>query len=244
MSKKLYVNINEKYYESSSLKVIEDCQFMVEAGEFVTILGPSGCGKSTILKAISGLDISYAGEIFLGNRKVGFPSADCSMIFQESRLLPWLNVVDNICFASVQDKNEILNEVHELLKFLDLLDFKSDFPRSLSGGMSQKVALARGLINLPDLLLLDEPFASLDYITRMQLQEELVRILQRRKVTVLMVTHDIEEAIFCSDRILMMSKNPGKILKSISVNLSRPRSRTDNDFLNFYKKILNEMSIT
>lgn len=241
MSKQLRVNLVEKFYKNAKIKILEDCEFEVNPGEFVTILGSSGCGKSTLLKLIVGLDEEYGGEIFLGSRQVQGPEKDCTIIFQEARLMPWMTIRDNIRFA-VQDRSESLEkEINDLLKFLDLDDFGNEYPLSLSGGMSQKVALARALVNIPDLLLLDEPFASLDYITRMQLQEELMKILRRRKTTVLMVTHDIEEAIFCSDRILIMSRKPGKILASFKVDLPKPRDRTSDEFLSLYKEILTYM---
>lgn len=241
MAKQLIVNIEQKFYKNSKIKILEDCRFRVKPGEFVTILGASGCGKSTLLKLIVGIDDDCKGDIILGKRKVRRPSKDCSIIFQEARLLPWMSVYNNVKYA-VKSKPEGFNsEIANLLSLLDLSDFENEYPVSLSGGMSQKVALARALINIPDLLLLDEPFASLDYITRMQLQQELMRLLAEARTTVLMVTHDIEEALFCSDRILIMSRKPGKIVATFDVDLPKPRNRASDEFLALYKKILSYM---
>lgn len=241
MSKHLNVNLVEKFYNNSKIKILEDCRFEVNPGDFVAVLGSSGCGKSTLLKMIVGIDNDYKGEIILGNRIVRSPAKDCSIIFQEARLMPWMSVKDNIRFAVQDESISSEKEIADLLEFFELSDFGNEYPLSLSGGMAQKVALARAMINIPDLLLLDEPFASLDYITRIQLQKELINILQKRQTTVLMVTHDIEEAIFCSDKIFIMSKKPGKILTSFDVDLPKPRNRTSDDFLSLYKKILGFM---
>lgn len=242
MSKHLKVNLEKKYYKNSSIKILENCNFEVKPGEFVTILGASGCGKSTLLKLIVGIDNNFSGEIILGSREVVRPETDCSIIFQEARLFPWMTVKENVQFAIHKKNTYSDKEALELLEFLNLGDFLDDYPLVLSGGMSQKVAIARALINLPDLLLLDEPFAALDYITRMQLQGKLIEVLKKRLTTVLMVTHDIEEAIFLSDRILIMSKKPGKILKTFHIDLPKPRKRTSEGLLLLYKDILSYMT--
>lgn len=240
MGKKLQVSINEKYYNNAKLCILQDCIFEVKPGEFVTILGASGCGKSTVLKTILGLDSNFKGTVKLGNELITGPSRNCGIVFQDPRLLPWMTVERNIAYA-LPSKNSNREEICELLELLELKEFAKEFPSSLSGGMAQKVALARALINLPDLLLLDEPFASLDYITRMRLQNELIKLLFELQTSVLMVTHDIEEAVFVSDRILVMSPKPSKIVKVFEVKLKKPRDRSSKEFLEYYQAVLDYM---
>lgn len=238
MSKSLSVSIKNKYYPNSISPVLKNCHFKVRKKEFVTILGESGSGKSTILKSIVGIDLDYTGKIFLGNHQIVRPINDCSIVFQELRLFPWMTIKNNILFALSKRDDEDEEKVREILNFLDLKYFADQFPSNLSGGMAQKAALARALINIPELLLLDEPFASLDYITKMRLQNKLISVLRQLETTVLMVTHDIEEAVFLSDRILIMSRQPSKIIKTFEVKLSKPRNRSGKKFLKIYQIIL------
>lgn len=241
MAKQLRINILEKNYAQSNLSVLKDCKFEVQAGEFVTILGASGCGKSTLLKSIVGIDNCFTGEIFLGEKLVTHPSDNCSIVFQDLRLLPWKNVRENIFYALVKKEDHHHVKIKKLLELLDLVGFEKAYPSNLSGGMAQKVALARALINIPDLLLLDEPFASLDYITKMRLQRELIQILSELDATVLMVTHDIEEAVYVSDRILIMSPKPSRIIKTFHIDLEKPRDRSSKEFLSIYQEVLTYM---
>jgi ABC-type nitrate/sulfonate/bicarbonate transport system ATPase subunit len=241
MSKSLKVQIQNKVYSNSPNNVLQDCNLEIKPQDFVTILGGSGCGKSTLLKLISGLDTNFNGEIFLGNKLVKGPSTDCGFVFQELRLFPWMTVKDNVVFALKKENKSHQEDILKILKLLNLDDFYDLYPNSLSGGMSQKLALARALINIPNLLLLDEPFASLDYISKMRLQNELVEVLTKFKTTVLMVTHDIEEAVFVSDKVLIMSPRPSKIVKTFKINLKKPRDRTSKDFLEIYQKVLDYM---
>lgn len=244
MSKKLKVSIFKKEYKDiPQVQALGKNNFEVNPGEFVTILGPSGCGKSTLLKLISGIDSDFEGSFTLGERVIKSPEKDCGIVFQEPRLLPWLSIKNNIRFgihsSNLTSKHE--KTITDLLNLLDLKEFTDSYPSQLSGGMAQKVALARALVNIPDLLLLDEPFASLDKVTKSKLHEELFNIVTKEKTTSLMVTHDIEEAIYLSDRILIMSKRPGKIVKSYSVNMPKPRERTSKEFMDLTSKILKYM---
>ena len=241
MAKKLQLNIIEKKYSDSNMCVLKDCKLEVQPGEFVAILGASGCGKSTLLKIVLGIDLNFKGEIFLGDDLVRGPSDECSIVFQDLRLLPWLSIRDNIFYALKKKEDYHHKEIEKLLKLLDLKDFAEEYPSSLSGGMAQKAALARALINVPNLLLLDEPFSSLDYISKMRLQNEFIGILSKLNATVLMVTHDIEEAVFASDRILIMSPKPSKILKTFDIKLEKPRDRASKEFLDIYQKVLDYM---
>ena len=243
MSKPLTIELEEKtYHDRQPLRALGKIKFDIKAGEFVSILGPSSCGKSTLLRLISGLDADFQGKIVLGERIVKSPERDCGIAFQEPRLLPWLSVKDNIAFGLyTNDTKQSSAQIDVLLNLLDLKQFSDTYPSQLSGGMAQRVSLARALVNLPDLLLLDEPFGALDELTKRRLQEEAQKVLSKEKTTVLMVTHDIEEAIYLSDRILLMSKRPGKILESYTVDLPKPRERTAQNFIALQAKILQEM---
>ncbi len=242
MSKLLTIELYDKTFrDAQTLQVLSNIKFDVAAGEFVTILGPSGCGKSTLLRLISGLDTDFEGKIVIGDRIVKMPERDCSIAFQEPRLLPWLTVKENIAFGLYTENVKSTSQIDELLNLLDLTQFANAYPNQLSGGMAQRVSLARALVNLPDLLLLDEPFSSLDELTKRRLQEESLKVLNKEKTTVLMVTHDIEEAVYLSDRILLMSKRPGQILQSYIVDLPKPRNRTDVSFVALQTEILKQM---
>lgn len=242
MSKPLTIELRDKtFHGRQPLRALGKINFDIKAGEFVCILGPSGCGKSTLLRLISGLDADFDGKIVLGERIVKTPERDCGIAFQEPRLLPWLSVRENIAFGLFSESSKSTSQIDELLSLLDLKQFADAYPNQLSGGMAQRVSLARALVNLPDLLLLDEPFGALDELTKRRLQEEAQKVLSKEKTTVLMVTHDIEEAVYMSDRILLMSKRPGQILESYEVDMPKPRERTAQNFVALQTKILKEM---
>lgn len=244
MAKLLQVNVARKdYHDAPPVQALGGVQFDVQPREFVSILGPSGCGKSTLLRLISGLDTNFEGQISIGERVVQGPARDCGIVFQEPTLLPWFTVRRNVEFAigSAQDATTRSERARSLLLFLGLERFSDAFPTQLSGGMAQRVALARALFNLPDVLLLDEPLASLDELTRMHLQGELQRVLEKERTTVLLVTHNIEEAIFLSDRILIMSERPGRIVDSYAVSLAKPRDRGSVEFAELEAQILKRM---
>lgn len=190
--------------------------FSMKEGEIIGVLGTSGCGKSTLLRVLSGLDEEYEGSFFLSNKKVG-------MMFQEPRLMPWLSVQDNICFG-VQSKVE-KNFAKDLLELVGLAGFEDHYPKDLSGGMAQRTAIARSLITEPDVLLLDEPFSALDAFTKMQLQDLLLSIWKRRNTSMVLVTHDIDEALYLCDRIFILRGQPGELYAEISINQTKPRSR-------------------
>jgi ABC-type nitrate/sulfonate/bicarbonate transport system ATPase subunit len=244
MSKRLEVDITRKYVsvDSRPLQVLEDIHFQVAEGEFVSLLGPSGCGKTTLLRLILGLDNNYEGVIKLGGELIKGPGLDRGIVFQEHRLLPWSSVRSNIEFA-IPDRRRnhgTIAQVQKLIDLVGLTGFEKAWPNQLSGGMAQRVALARALVNVPDILLLDEPFGALDSHTRMIMQEELLRILDEEGTATLMVTHDVDEAIFLSDKILVMTRRPGSVRKVFQVDLEEPRKRTDQAFLNLRAKVLEE----
>ena len=234
-----------KHYQVSGqdVAVIEDFSLEFGANEFTVIVGSSGCGKSTLLRIISGLITDYTGSVKLHGRAVSGPGRDRGFVFQEPRLMPWLTVRDNILFGlrRTADAERLLEE-H--LALVGLGSFARAYPAQLSGGMAQRCAIARALISQPEILLLDEPFGALDAMTKVFLQEELLRIRGSRHTTFIMVTHDIEEAVYLADRIVVMSPRPGRIRDVIDVRLPRPRNRSHADFVAIKQRIFNEFFTT
>ena len=199
----------------------------VAAGEFVSLIGPSGCGKSTLLRLVAGLDTPTAGDLWMGEEKLFGPSAERGLVFQDPNLFPWLTVRRNIQAGLVARGvlAERRHEVDEFMRLVGLEAFANAYPHQLSGGMAQRVALARALINHPKVLLLDEPLGALDAFTRMRMQDEVLRLWRARGTTMLLVTHDIDEAIYMSDRIVIMTPRPGRVERVIKVAQARPRQR-------------------
>jgi sulfonate transport system ATP-binding protein len=228
-------------------QAVRDVSLTIEAGEFVAIVGASGCGKSTILRMIAGLESPDSGEIRTGNGIVSGTGLDRGLVFQEARLMPWLTVEQNIGLAlqnvpwSAGQRRAVIDEHIELV---GLNGFAQAFPRQLSGGMAQRVAIARGLVARPEILLLDEPFGALDALTRIRLQTELQRIWQAEAITMLLVTHDVEEAVFLADRVVVMSPRPGRISAIEPVALPRPRDRTAGGFVALKAAILSALGET
>jgi ABC-type nitrate/sulfonate/bicarbonate transport system ATPase subunit len=212
----------------------------VRAGELISIIGPSGCGKSTLLRLIAGLDSPNCGELWVGTERITAPSAERGLVFQDPNLFPWLTVRRNIESGLVARGvlHEKRDEVGEFMRVVGLEAFANAYPHHLSGGMAQRVALARALINHPKVLLLDEPLGALDAFTRMRMQDEVLRLWQDRGTTMLLVTHDIDEAIYMSDRIAIMTPRPGRIERIIEVTLERPRDRSSAEFLRLRGDIL------
>jgi len=217
--------------------------FSIGAGELVSLVGPSGCGKSTLLRLIAGLDVPDSGELLVGNEKIVGPNAERGLVFQDPNLFPWLTVRRNIeaGLAARGVLREKRSEVDEFMRLVGLEAFANAYPHHLSGGMAQRVALARALINHPKVLLLDEPLGALDAFTRMRMQDEVLRLWENRRTTMLLVTHDIDEAIYMSDRILIMTQAPGRIDHEIDIDLARPRDRTSELFLRFRSEILEHL---
>ncbi len=219
---------------------LDSATLTIEAGELVSILGPSGCGKSTLLRLIAGLDTCSGGELWVGPDRITGPSAERGLVFQDPSLFPWLTVRGNIEAGLVARGvlSTKRSEVDEYMRLVGLEAFAGAFPHHLSGGMAQRAALARALINHPKILLLDEPLGALDAFTRMRMQDEVLRMWEARGTTMLLVTHDIDEAIYMSDRIVIMTPRPGRIEQTISVDLERPRSRNSAAFLELRGRIL------
>lgn len=226
ISKSFQINGNE-------LAVLDGINLDIMQGEFVSIVGASGCGKSTLLKLIIGLDAPTEGVIKIGDRVVEKPSVTCGMIFQEARLYPWKTVQGYIEFGITRkmSKEERKQIVQEHIDLVNLNGFEKALPKQLSGGMQQRVSIARALVNRPDVMLLDEPFGALDALTRINMQNEVLRIWEQEKKTMVLVTHDIDEAIFLSDHIIVLSSRPGRVQEIITVNLPRPRERSSEEFM-------------
>jgi len=219
---------------------LDTVSFSVTAGEFVSIVGPSACGKSTLLRLIAGLDFPSSGELRIGEEVITGANAERGLVFQDPNLFPWLTVRGNIQagLVALGVLRQKRHEVDEFIRLVGLEEFASVYPHHLSGGMAQRVALARALITRPKVLLLDEPLGALDAFTRMRMQDEVLRLWRARLTTILLVTHDIDEAIYMSDRILIMSSRPGRIDRSISVDIHHPRDRSSSKFLRLRSEIL------
>ena len=209
-------------------------------GEFISLVGTSGCGKSTILRLIAGLIPPTMGTLMVNGEEITGPDPSRGMVFQKPTLFPWLTVEKNISFSlRMQNKfkgNE--EEVERMLKVIGLEEFRDDYPGQLSGGMAQRVALVRTLINHPKILLLDEPLGALDAFTRMNMQDEILDIWKKRKQLVVMVTHDVDEAIYMGTRVIAMEANPGQIKADIPIELPYPRDRSSAEFVGYRNQIL------
>lgn len=222
--------------------VLDKINFDIKPGEFISIVGASGCGKSTLLKIIGGLQPATTGEVRVGDRIVEKPSIEVGMIFQESRLFPWLTLEDNVAFGihTKMPKEEKNKLVQKYIDLVGLTGFEKALPRQLSGGMQQRASIARTLINNPDVLLLDEPFGALDALTKITMQNEILKIREKEQKTMILVTHDIEEAIYLGDRVVVFSNRPGQIKKIVDVNIDRPRDRSGAEFTRLKDEIYQE----
>ncbi|GAA0977322.1 ABC transporter ATP-binding protein [Acrocarpospora macrocephala] len=221
-----HVHMTYQARRGENVLALKDVSLDILPKEFVTIIGPSGCGKSTLIKIIAGLVRPSSGEVLLGSSEVTGPSADVGLVFQQPVLLPWRNVSKNVSLPlEVLDsaKNDRRAAVEQLLDLVGLGKYGKHYPHELSGGMQQRVSIARALVHDPDVLLMDEPFGALDALTRDQMSFELMRIWSERSKTVVFVTHSIPEAILLADRVVVMSKSPGEIAEIIDIELPRPR---------------------
>jgi ABC-type nitrate/sulfonate/bicarbonate transport system ATPase subunit len=232
--------------DGSSVVALDGISLDVAEGELLALVGPSGCGKSTLLRLIAGLDTPSAGELFVGAEPISAPSAERGLMFQEHSLFPWLTVRGNIQAGLVARGvlRQHRREVDDFMKLTGLTDFANAYPHQLSGGMAQRAALARALVNHPLVLLLDEPLGALDQFTRMRMQDEILRLWGARGTTMVLVTHDVDEAIYMCDRIAIMSPRPGRIERILEVPLERPRRRNDRRFLELRNELLETLHLT
>lgn len=215
----------------------------VEEGEFISIVGPSGCGKSTLLRLVAGLLTPTSGKLSLDGEEIMGTDAKRGMAFQKPTLFPWLTVEENIAFGPKVRKENKKEEIEKMLALTHLSDFRSAYPHELSGGMAQRVALVRTMINEPEVFLLDEPLGALDAFTRMKMQDELLLLWKEKKNMMLMVTHDVDEAIYMGTRVLVMAKAGGSVLRDIPIDLPYKRKRLDPKFLSYREEIMRLLGV-
>lgn len=238
---KVYKNSKGEEFES-----LDNVNLTIEKGEFICLLGPSGCGKSTLLNLMAGFDKPSTGDIVINNNQVKEPSPDFVTIFQNYGLLPWRSVKKNVELGleskkiSKKERSKIADEFIELV---GLSKFSKHHPSQLSGGMQQRVAIARALAVDPEIIFMDEPFGALDAMTRMNMQDEISSIWEKKKKTIIFVTHDIEEAVFLGDKIVIMTPSPGKIKSIVNVPISRKRDRTSEGFLKIRDSVFEEFKM-
>jgi len=236
-------NVSKKFVsKNKEILAVDNITFNVRYNEFLSIVGPSGCGKSTLLRMIAGLEKPTSGEILMEGKKIEGPGAERGLVFQQYTLLPWRNVLDNVAFGLEirgLPKKERYEIAKRFIKMIGLEGFEEAYPYELSGGMQQRVAIARTLANDPKIVLMDEPFGALDTQTRTILQHELLKIWEKEKKTVLFVTHSVDEAVYLSDRVIVMTARPGRIKGIISIDLPRPRKRDTLEFIEYRKRIVN-----
>lgn len=227
--------------QEDHLSILHDISLEIQDKEFVSLLGPSGCGKSTLLRMLAGLLEPDEGEVLVDRVPVKKPESSRCMVFQDYVLFPWMSVKNNIALGlkvKKKDKDYIRTKVEWAMELVGLKAFENAYPHQLSGGMQQRVSIARALVMNPEILLMDEPFGALDSFTRMKLQDELVDICKRKDFTTVFVTHDCDEAVYLSDKIVVFSGTPAQVKEVISVDLPRPRRRTSPEFLEIRNQVL------
>ena len=250
MDEKIVLKLNNvsksfaKVERDDITNALDNISLELHDGEFVSIVGTSGCGKSTILRLIAGLIVPTEGSLTLNGQEITGPDPNRGMVFQKPTLFPWLTVEKNISFSLRMQKTYEKNKdkVEKMLKLIGLEEFRDDYPQQLSGGMAQRVALVRSLINEPDILLLDEPLGALDAFTRMNMQDEILSMWKEKKQLVVMVTHDVDEAIYMGTRVLVMESKPGRIRSDIPITLDYPRNRSSFQFVEYRKQILDMLN--
>ncbi len=236
---KLEINHVSKTFQGTSGEVValDNIDFQVNDGEFISIVGTSGCGKSTLLNIIAGLTDYTSGSILLNQQPIAGPGSDRAVVFQSDATFPWLTVIENLEYGlkiKQMPKDERRQICNDLLKLLGLEKFADAYPKELSGGMRKRIDIGRAYAVQPEILLMDEPFGALDVVTRETMQDELLRIWSERKKTVIFVTHDLEEAMYLSDRIIMLSPRPGRMKQIIEVPFERPRTAALRESKEFY----------
>lgn len=249
LSGKIEIDNLGKVFRSPSgndMIALNNISFSIEPGDFIVLVGPSGCGKTTLLRSIAGLEKPTSGRIYLDRKEIKDTSYERGFVFQDPKLFKWLNIEQNVAFGlkarSVYKKNK--KDVQMYIDLVGLSGFEKVYPHQLSGGMAQRAALARAMINHPKVLLMDEPFGALDAFTRVEMQRELLKIWNERRMTMVMVTHDIDEAVFLSTKIVVMSHRPARIKKILDNDITHPRGRDQHDFLKLRHEIIESLDIT
>ncbi len=241
--RELWMNFPGKRYEDV-IHVLEDVRLDVRRGEFVCIVGPSGCGKSTLLNIVGGFLKQTRGTVLVEGAAVDGPVSSRVFVFQDNGIFPWLTVRENVGFGLLsKSAAQRARQVEHYIEMVGLTGFEKAYPRQLSGGMRQRVELARALAAEADVLFMDEPFGALDFITRLKMRQDLIRIWQAEGKTILFVTHDIEEAVQLGDRVLVMGKRPSTIIKDVTVALPRPRDLDSPDYLSIRDQIFRVMGL-
>lgn len=240
-------NVFRDYIDEDDNKVeaLFDVNLTIREGEFISIIGPSGCGKTTLLRLLAGLDEPSCGDLTINGHEIKAPDPERGYVFQQGSLFPWLTVEKNIA-SGLKARGvykEQKSDVAQYIELIGLNGFEKSYPHQISGGMAQRVAIARALINRPAALLLDEPMGALDSFTRADLQEKLLELWKKNRTTMILVTHDVDEAIFLSDRIVIMTPRPGKISEVLNLDLPRPRDRAGIDFTTIRSKILEKLHL-
>ena len=234
-------NVNKKFInQDHDLEILKNIDLTVNDGEFLSIVGPSGCGKTTLLRMLAGLDFPTSGTITENDGPVTNPSPERGFVFQQYSLFPWRTVLNNVAFGPEVrgiSEEEKYTMARKYIEMVGLSSFEGSYPTQLSGGMKQRVAIARALVNEPNSLLMDEPFAALDVLSRHKLQEEVVRIWQEEHKTIVFVTHNVDEAVFMADRVVVLSKSPGTIIETFEILLERIRDRTLPEYLDLKREI-------
>jgi sulfonate transport system ATP-binding protein len=231
----------DKVYPNGT-QALRQLNLELDEGELVAVIGGSGCGKSTLLRLAAGLDSPSAGQVLLDGQPITGPHPAVGMVFQEPRLLPWLSIADNIGFGIVDlPKAERQERIQRALERIGLAGYGDAWPRELSGGQAQRVAIARALVARPKVILLDEPFSALDAFTRADLQTALLDLWAASRPTLLMVTHDVEEAVILADRVVVMQPQPGRLYAEVRVDLPRPRRRLDDAFIAIERRVLHAL---
>ncbi|WP_125708493.1 ABC transporter ATP-binding protein [Lacticaseibacillus porcinae] len=240
----IQINDVQKIYPADGLgakttEAIHHVSATIHPGEFVALIGPSGCGKSTLLRILAGLDVPTEGTVIVDGNQIAGPSRERGLVFQDATLYPWLTIAENVRFGLKLDHQKDTDaKVQEFIDLVGLTGFEEQYPSQLSGGMQQRVAIARALINYPKILLFDEPFGALDAFTRMRLHDQLINIWQKRKLTMVIVTHDVEEAVYLADRVFTMTPRPAILKEIVPVNLPHPRDRNSPEFIALKEKVL------
>ena len=241
-------NINKSFEgKNKNLSVLDNINLTINDGELICLLGPSGCGKTTLLRLIAGLEHPTSGEIIANDEVVKGPSGDRAVIFQQYSLFPWLTVLQNVTFGLEMTKKGTKEEnvaaAERYLESVGLIDFKDSYPHELSGGMKQRVAIIRSLLNHSPILLMDEPFSAVDMQTRHKLQEQLIGVWKRFENTIVFVTHDVDEAVYLADKIVILDKNPGRIANIVEVDIERPRKRDSKEFIQIQESIVKDLDM-